>query len=121
MPSGLLYYSQLDTILRVEARTNEIRSLIMARNELASHLNKKRKIRRAPKVQDDGAANAATQSSQPIVSQIGEIGDIEDSFLPPTLDDERECQNCYAKDACMLYRKVSHTLCLSCNAQGERH
>jgi DNA replication ATP-dependent helicase Dna2 len=30
----------------------------------------------------------------------------EESFLPPTIDDERTCKRCYALDTCMLYRKV---------------
>lgn len=100
MPAGLLYYSQLGTILRVEAKTNEIRSLIIARNELASYLHKKRKIR-----QSTSSIGELTTSQMVREAEDG-IADIEDSFLPPTLDNERECKNCYAKEACMLYRKV---------------
>lgn len=93
IPAGLLYYSQLDSVLRVEARPNEIRALIMARNDLAHHLAKQRSL------DDEPLFAVSSQGS------IGEGG--VDSFLPPTIDSARECKNCYAVDTCMLYRKVS--------------
>ncbi len=90
VPAGLLYYSQLDSILRVEAKQNEIRALITARNELAHYLSKKREV---PEV-------------VPKDAQV-EV-DMEDvSFLPSTIDHSKECRQCYAVDSCMLYRKVS--------------
>jgi len=95
IPAGLLYYSQLDSVLRVEARPNEIRALIVARNELAHFLAKKRSL-------DDGAMTVSTLSDT-----VGEDPDHETkSFLPPTIDNRRECKMCYAVDTCMLYRKV---------------
>ena len=90
VPAGLLYYSQLDSTLRVEPKINEIRALLMARNELADHLSKKRKV----------------SDASPILSQ--QEANLEDTpFLPPTIDHPRECRQCYAVDSCMLYRKVS--------------
>ncbi|WVQ99969.1 hypothetical protein IAU59_007112 [Kwoniella sp. CBS 9459] len=93
VPAGLLYYSQLDSILRVEAKSNEIRSLIIARNELAEWLAKKRSLQK---------------SSPPdsYVSVTSGAEDMEESFLPPTIDQSRECKSCYAVDSCMLYRKT---------------
>jgi DNA replication ATP-dependent helicase Dna2 len=92
VPAGLLYYSQLDSILRVEARPNEIRALIMARNELAAWMSRRRSL--AP---PSGAAMPAEETA------------IEDlAYLPPTIDNARECKMCYAVDSCMLYRKVRH-------------
>ncbi|WWC63257.1 uncharacterized protein I303_105857 [Kwoniella dejecticola CBS 10117] len=91
VPAGLLYYSQLDSILRVEAKQNEIRALIIARNELADWLSIKRRI---PK------------SSVPVESGALQVEDVEDSFLPPTIDNPKECKSCYAVDSCMLYRKT---------------
>lgn len=80
-------------MLRVEARPNEIRALIVARNELAHFLAKKRSI-----------AELETATSEvPNGSNSLEI----ESFLPPTIDNPRECKMCYAVDTCMLYRKVS--------------
>ncbi|KAJ9091006.1 hypothetical protein QFC19_009302 [Naganishia cerealis] len=40
--SGLLYYTQTDSVLEVPAATGEIRSLLMARNELAGYAARKR-------------------------------------------------------------------------------
>lgn len=91
VPAGLLYYSQLDAILRVEARPNEIRALIMARNELAAWMSKRRTLKDAIKPEPERSEQA-----------------IEDmTLLPPTIDNARECKMCYAVDSCMLYRKVS--------------
>ncbi|WVR07485.1 hypothetical protein IAU60_004527 [Kwoniella sp. DSM 27419] len=92
VPAGLLYYSQLDSILRVEAKPNEIRALCIARNELADWLSKKRRVpKEAPGVSPTNASP---------------VDDLEDAFLPPTLDNPRECRTCYAVDSCMLYRKA---------------
>jgi hypothetical protein len=43
----------------------------------------------------------------PVQPPPAEVADIEDTFLPPTIDHSRECKSCYAVDTCMLYRKVS--------------
>lgn len=88
VPAGLLYYSKLDSILRVEARPNEIRALIMARNELAAWMSKRRTITRP--------------DTPPQPEAIEDAG-----YLPPTINHARECKSCYAVDSCMLYRKVS--------------
>jgi DNA replication ATP-dependent helicase Dna2 len=101
VPAGLLYYSQLDTVLRVEARPNEIRSLITARNELASYLIKTRKLAVPPSVASPAKPSQA---------------DVEESFLPPTIDSARDCKGCYALDTCMLYRKVSSILLNPCGS-----
>ncbi|KAK8854820.1 hypothetical protein IAR55_003559 [Kwoniella newhampshirensis] len=89
VPAGLLYYSQLDSILRVEAKQNEIRALIIARNELADWLSKKRRV---PQLPSEGQGYNAQ--------------DVEEVFLPSTIDHPRECRSCYAVDSCMLYRKA---------------
>lgn len=106
VPAGLLYYSQLDSILRVEAKSNEVRSLIIARNELASYLNQKRKLV-VPNISTSQEDGTGESSGELKVGDRVNTTDVEDTFLPPTLDSERECKNCYAQDACMLYRKVS--------------
>lgn len=92
VPAGLLYYSQLDSILRVEARPNEIRALIMARNELAGWMSKRRSLDPVVEV---------PKSTDEAIEDIG--------YLPPTIDNARECKMCYAVDSCMLYRKVRST------------
>ncbi|ORX38549.1 AAA domain-domain-containing protein, partial [Kockovaella imperatae] len=89
VPAGLLYYSQLDSFLRVEAKANEITALIMTRNDLANYLAKQRTTE----------AELGTQYSYDT--------EIEDTaFLPPTIDHPKECRTCYAVDTCMLYRKT---------------
>lgn len=89
VPSGLLYYSQRDAVVLVDARANEVRALMMARNELADWMVRPRITR-----------EVATQDEE---------GDsVEDAILPETIDRMTECKNCYASDLCMLYRKVSY-------------
>lgn len=85
VPAGLLYYSQLNTIILVDARPNEVRALIMARNEVAEWL-------------------ARDRVSLP---SVGDEQDIQAPFMPPTVDNPKECDKCYAGESCMLYRKVS--------------
>lgn len=99
IPAGLLYYSQLDSILRVEARPNEIRALIIARNELAHYMAKERSL-------DGGASEPAQFVTGSPDTGTGHDDELE-TFLPPTIDNPRECKKCHAVDSCMLYRKVS--------------
>ncbi|KAG6911010.1 hypothetical protein DXG01_005425 [Tephrocybe rancida] len=82
--SGLLYYTQSEEVTRVPTSRNEIRGLIIARNEMASYM-----MRRNRKSESDKGPNP-----------------LPEPFLPPTIDDERTCKRCYAIDACMLYRKA---------------
>jgi DNA replication ATP-dependent helicase Dna2 len=82
--SGLLYYTQTDEVVRVPTSRNELRGLFIARNEMAGYIMRR--------------------NGHPGGREV--CGDIED-FLPPTIDDSRICNRCYALDACMLYRKVS--------------
>lgn len=89
VPAGLLYYTQSEEVVRVPASRNEIRGLFIARNEMAGYMMRRYP---APKRED------------------GDV-DVEDlsapwAFLPPTIDDERTCNRCFALDTCMLYRKV---------------
>jgi DNA replication ATP-dependent helicase Dna2 len=85
VPAGLLFYTQSESVTLVNQARNEIRSLIMMRNEIASWLAK-----RARQTSEFAAPHLEDQS-----------------FLPETIDEERFCSRCYALDACMLYRKVS--------------
>ncbi|KZS87370.1 Dna2-domain-containing protein [Sistotremastrum niveocremeum HHB9708] len=80
VPAGLLYYTQSEEVIQVPATRNELRGLIIARNEMASYISKRR--------------TSLAQSTG------------EEELLPPTIDDEWSCGHCYAVDACMLYRKA---------------
>lgn len=86
--AGLLYYTQKEEVVRVPVVRNELRGLFMVRNELAGYM-----VRRHRSSENNGGARVREQEDEP--------------FLPPTIDDERECKRCFALDACMLYRKAS--------------
>ncbi|KIJ56350.1 hypothetical protein M422DRAFT_23635 [Sphaerobolus stellatus SS14] len=85
VPSGLLYYTQSDELMRVPAARNEVKALLMGRNDLASYLMRKRVI----------------DSADGVTGVLGER-----PLLPPTLDDDYKCTKCYAVNGCMLYRKT---------------
>lgn len=81
VPAGLLYYSQRNSIVLVEAKANEVRALVQTRNELAEWIVRERQ---------------SAEATEP--------------FLPATVNQQRECKNCYASDVCMLYRKANDTV-----------
>ena len=130
--SGLLYYTQTDTMLEVKAARPEIRSLLAARNELAGYLARKRIVQETRRARASQKSEHGTQKTQlsPHKSQRAgntqEIGmmpsgiplDIEDiGILPPTTDNPRDCRSCYASDGCMLYRKASQRI--KCGSQNQ--
>lgn len=96
VPSGLLFYTQSDEVVRVPAARHEIRALMMARNDMTSYMM--RRMRHKPSV-----TKIVTGETDPVQPREQAI---EEAFLPPTLDELRLCGRCYAVDACMLYRKV---------------
>lgn len=90
VPSGLLYYTQSEEVVRIPQGRNEIRGLIGGRNLLAGYI-----VRR-------GRSKSGNDCKKGGEEEVG----TEEPFLPPTIDDDRTCKRCYALDACMLYRKV---------------
>ncbi|TBU22348.1 Dna2-domain-containing protein [Dichomitus squalens] len=93
IPSGLLYYTQSEEVVRVPAARNELRALLVSRNDLAGHMMSRLRAKCEIAVSEDQVSGEAT------------IDDLE-SFLPPTIDDNRTCGKCFALDTCMLYRKA---------------
>ncbi|KAL0959129.1 hypothetical protein HGRIS_014422 [Hohenbuehelia grisea] len=85
VPDGLLYYTQNEEVVAVPRGRNEIRGLIMARNEMAGYM-----ARRARHL----------EAKQPAFTP--EVH----AFLPPTVDDQWVCKRCNVVDTCMLYRKA---------------
>ena len=83
---GLLYYSKSGELHRISRSRNEVRSLIIGRNELAHYL------RHNPN--SLGKSNLEESASE--LAQV----------LPPTIDSEYKCRRCYAVDGCMLYRRA---------------
>uniref|UniRef100_V5EZ47 DNA replication ATP-dependent helicase/nuclease DNA2 n=2 Tax=Kalmanozyma brasiliensis (strain GHG001) TaxID=1365824 RepID=V5EZ47_KALBG len=82
---GLLYYSKSGELHRISRSRNEVRSLVIGRNELAHYLRHDMTRLRKP---DAGASNEPVQ------------------VLPPTIDSEHKCRRCYAVDGCMLFRRA---------------
>ncbi|KIL65109.1 hypothetical protein M378DRAFT_186544 [Amanita muscaria Koide BX008] len=89
VPAGLLYYTQSEEVVRVPRSRNEVRALIATRNELASWMMKRMGV----------GANQDTQDTQKTVV-------VDETFLPPTIDNARQCKRCFVLDTCMLYRKA---------------
>lgn len=86
--AGLLFYTQKEEVVRVPVVRNELRGLVMARNDLAGYMVRKHQL-------GEGRRNTDGVSVE---------GD--EPFLPPSVDDERVCKRCYVVDTCMLYRRV---------------
>lgn len=93
IPSGLLYYTQSEEVVRVPAARNELRALLVARNDMAGHMMNRLRAKGALSSFEDDAEGSP------------DVADLE-SFLPPTIDDARTCGKCFALDTCMLYRRV---------------
>ncbi|TIC00373.1 hypothetical protein E3Q18_01187 [Wallemia mellicola] len=92
LPSGLLWYTTDNSITRVTPLRNELRSLILKRNTLAYHMTRKEPSKFLRKFNGHD------------ISQ--DVPDIEDSILPPTIDNTHGCPRCFVVDACMLYKKA---------------
>ncbi|THH05716.1 hypothetical protein EW145_g4595 [Phellinidium pouzarii] len=96
-PSGLLYYTQSEEVIHVPAGWNELRGLIIARNELSGYLMRR------------GRRKGEKRSKEGRDAEKLELRDdrrTRPPFLPPTIDQERACGRCYVVNACMLYRKA---------------
>ncbi|KAI8970649.1 Dna2-domain-containing protein [Trametes punicea] len=92
--SGLLYYTQSEEVVRVPAARNEIRALLVLRNEMAGYIMRRlRTTAYFSSIKDEDMGEP-------------DVGGTVEPFLPPTIDDGRVCGKCYALDSCMLYRKA---------------
>lgn len=84
----------------------------MARNELAMYMSKQRKV---PKHLPDDDRPVEILRGGVVKKELLKEGkeekelegEVEEAFLPPTLNNMRDCKMCYAVESCMLYRKVS--------------
>ncbi|SPO24247.1 related to DNA2 - DNA helicase [Ustilago trichophora] len=83
---GLLYYSKSGELHRISRSRNEVRSLIIGRNELAHYLRH----------------DAIRLQKSKLVESAEEVAQV----LPPTIDNEHKCRRCYAVDGCMLFRRA---------------
>ncbi|KAG2004575.1 DNA replication helicase dna2, variant 2 [Coprinopsis cinerea AmutBmut pab1-1] len=101
---GLLFYTQKDTgeIVQVPRGRNEIRGLLIMRNELANWMM----VRMRDSATDPAQLPAPDDSMQvdtDIACGTAEP-DLEEAFLPPPIDSDHTCKRCYVLDACTLYR-----------------
>ncbi|OJT15542.1 DNA replication ATP-dependent helicase/nuclease DNA2 [Trametes pubescens] len=95
VPSGLLYYTQSEEVVRVPAARNEIRALMVMRNEMASYM--------MHRLRATASFSGKAEDEDPVQTNLPAS---EEPFLPPTIDDNRTCGKCYTLDTCMLYRKA---------------
>ncbi|GAA5886249.1 hypothetical protein JCM6882_001581 [Rhodosporidiobolus microsporus] len=130
--SGLLYYTQTNDVFRVQAARNEIRGLIIGRNNFATYLHRRMTLSVRDSVSASQRALPSSQappSSQPVAGEVKREEDVEVdeedalwaelgggtqsasqaeevALLPPPIDDDRACSRCYVRDACMLFRRA---------------
>ncbi|KAJ2918121.1 hypothetical protein MD484_g2295, partial [Candolleomyces efflorescens] len=99
VPDGLLYYTQTDTVVRVPRSRNELRGLIVARNELAGYM-----IKRIGREGDHKRRGGGEREREENQQDIEEVGMHAEPFLPRPIDNEHACRKCFTIDTCMLYR-----------------
>ncbi|KZO94575.1 Dna2-domain-containing protein [Calocera viscosa TUFC12733] len=105
--SGLLYYTQSAEVIQVDARRNELRALIMARNELAEWVMRRRRGLDVLSGRKGKGPKEHAHRERDGEATETELGDVEEApFLPPPIDDSWACTKCYALDGCMLYRRT---------------
>jgi len=102
VPAGLLYYMQSEEVIRIPIFRNELRGLLIQRNEIAAHTVCREAVEVSPATYNSPDGGPETMPAFPKRIQ-----------LPPSIDDEWACSRCYNVDACMLYRKVQSNLPLS--------
>jgi hypothetical protein len=114
---GLLLYIQNCELRRVHRVVREVRSLIMARNDMASYKVQKAILPSPASLSVDVVHESATEPEPPASPDSFEfelteadledvVCDIQPPILPPTIDSRFKCQRCYSRDACMLYRRA---------------
>ncbi|GAA5899795.1 bifunctional ATP-dependent DNA helicase/ssDNA endodeoxyribonuclease DNA2 [Sporobolomyces salmoneus] len=122
--SGLLYYTQSNEVYQVKAARNEIRGLIHARNRFATILHRRTAVspffvtpRSTPALPPQATDDDGDDEEDALWAQLATpVNDIpassqaipaeDHSLLPPPIDEERSCRNCYVSDACMVYRRT---------------
>ena len=110
--SGYLLYTQNGTLRRVQRNLREVRSLVLARNEMAA-FRVQMPVLAGESSEEEGQGTAETQvgpdenvSAVAASSAPAEAVPPGPPFLPPTIDSEFKCSRCYARDGCMLYRRA---------------
>lgn len=114
--SGLLWYSQSGELIKVQAARNEVRGLVIARNEFATYLHRRGTLS-GPHVRgcapDPAAAMPGAEDEDEDEDEFGCFdddpmeADEPKPLLPAPIDDHRSCKWCYVGDACMVYRRAT--------------
>ncbi|WFD18466.1 DNA helicase [Malassezia caprae] len=119
--AGLLLYAQAGTLRRIPRATKEVRNLILARNEMAAYRRTMAPLPAldAPAIlpkatcDTESAPAPASPASSDSFAEFDEMAlaaleplEAPAPFLPPTIDSAYKCERCYARDACLLYRRA---------------
>lgn len=101
--SGLLYYTRSGDMHHVRRTRNEVRGLIVGRNELAYWMR-----RNASSNDYDERVGHLREELSLCEGGDRDVALVEEAetVLPPTIDHERECKRCFAQEGCMLYRRA---------------
>ncbi|KAI3629188.1 hypothetical protein CBS9595_000260 [Malassezia furfur] len=108
--AGLLLYTQTSSVVRVPRVLREVRSLLLARNEMAAYKTHVPAVlgAAAERPAPSEAPAPPSPDSLPGLDELGvddaALAALVDPVLPPTIDRAHACTRCYARDACMLYR-----------------
>lgn len=86
------------------AARNEIRSLIISRNEFATYHHRRTTLSDYSNLL---STDLEESDEKKIDKKKRDHDEEETPLLPPPIDEARSCKWCYVSDACMLYRKVS--------------
>lgn len=100
--SGLLYYTQSNQVFRVKAARNEVRSLLISRNQFATYLHRRMTLSRT---NGTGWSQEVKKEAMKKEEEGHEVFEAP-KLMPEPIDEERSCKWCYVSDACMLFRKV---------------
>jgi len=105
--SGLLYYSQSGELIKIQAARNEIRGLVIARNEFATYLHRRGTLTvRYPHAPVPVVQQEEDKDEFDCFDDDPLDADVAKPLLPAPIDDFRSCKWCYVGDACAVYRRA---------------
>ena len=92
LQSGLLWYTTANSLIRVTPARNEIRGLLISRNNLSVYMTHREPSKFLRMLNNEDTNN--------------DVNDIEDVILPPTVDNDHSCPRCFMVDSCMLFKRT---------------
>ncbi|XP_065558238.1 DNA replication ATP-dependent helicase/nuclease DNA2-like [Artemia franciscana] len=114
--SGLLFYLRDGAMQEIPAGVHEKRGLIQLRNELSYYVSAVPSISRKQNEHfPETNRLGKNENKRPGLSRLSStevnslsIRDIEDSVLPPALDDKRRCESCEYNVVCSIYQRTQN-------------